>query len=93
MNQQLLDRITTDPAILLGKPTIRGLRISVEHILTALAAGVPVDDLLADYPELESEDIQAAITMPQHQQSFIYPFEVSTEFTTESAKIAEISQR
>jgi uncharacterized protein (DUF433 family) len=47
--------------VLVGKPTIRGLRISVEQILAALAAGVPVDNLLEDYPELESEDIQAAL--------------------------------
>ena len=55
------ERITVDPRVLLGKPTIRGLRISVEHILTALAAGVPVTDLLRDYPELELADIQAAL--------------------------------
>jgi uncharacterized protein (DUF433 family) len=38
------------------------MRISVEQILTALAAGVPQEDLLADYPELEHEDILAALT-------------------------------
>ena len=57
----LRERITIDPNVLVGKPTIRGLRISVEQILKALAAGVPQDDLLADYPELEPEDIQAAL--------------------------------
>ena len=56
-----LRRITVDRQALLGKPTIRGLRISVEQILTALAAGVPVEDLLQDYPELEQADIQAAL--------------------------------
>lgn len=59
--RQLLDRITTNPNILVGKPTIRGMRISVEQILTALAAGVPVSDLLEDYPELERADIQAVL--------------------------------
>ena len=54
-------RITLDPRILVGKPTIRGLRISVEQILKALANGVTVEDLLKDYPELESADIQAAL--------------------------------
>ena len=58
---QLLDRITTNPNILVGKPTIRGMRISVEQILTALAAGVPASDLLEDYPELEMADIQAVL--------------------------------
>lgn len=57
----LLDRITINPKVLLGKPTIRGLRISVEQILRALAAGVPEKDLLKDYPELEAEDIRAAL--------------------------------
>jgi uncharacterized protein (DUF433 family) len=52
-------RITTDPAVLVGKPTIRGLRISVEHMLRALANGVPESELLADYPDLCSEDLRA----------------------------------
>jgi len=56
-----LRRITVDRHILLGKPTIRGLRISIEQILTALAAGVSMEDLLQDYPELELADIQAAL--------------------------------
>ena len=54
-------RITIDPNVLLGKPTIRGLRISVEQILRALASGVSVEDLLQDYPELERDDILACI--------------------------------
>ena len=58
---ELEKRITVDPKILRGKPTIRGLRISVEQILKALAAGVPQEDLLKDYPELEPEDIQAVL--------------------------------
>ena len=61
MDTQLLERITVDPAILVGKPTIRGLRISVEQIILALAAGVPRSDLLDDYPELEEADLQAAL--------------------------------
>ncbi len=60
-SQNLHDRITINPKVLLGKPTIRGLRISVEQILNALAAGVPAEDLLQDYPELEPEDIRAAL--------------------------------
>ena len=58
---QLLDRITTNPKVLLGKPTIRGMRISVEQVLTALSAGVSTADLLEDYPELEMADIQAVL--------------------------------
>lgn len=59
---QLLDRITMNPKVLLGKPTIRGMRISVEQILTALAARVSTTDLLQDYPELEMADLQAVLT-------------------------------
>ena len=62
MNQaRLLERITINPGVLVGKPTIRGLRITVEQILKALAGGVTVQDLLADYPELEPQDIQAVL--------------------------------
>jgi len=58
---KLTERITVDPNVLAGKPTIRGLRISVEQILKALANRVPLEDLLQDYPELEPEDILACI--------------------------------
>ena len=58
--QSILERITVDPDILVGKPTIRGLRISVEQVLKALAAGISQHELLEDYPEIEQEDIQAA---------------------------------
>ena len=51
--------ITTDPAVLVGKPTIRSLRISVEQVLRALSNGVPEVELLADYPDLTPEDLRA----------------------------------
>lgn len=57
----LLDRITANPEIFSGKPIIRGMRISVELILSLLAQGVPPEELLADYPDLEPEDIRACI--------------------------------
>jgi len=47
----LLDRITANPRVMLGKPVIRGLRITVEQILMALSNGITVEDLLEDYPE------------------------------------------
>ncbi|GER92388.1 DUF433 domain-containing protein [hot springs metagenome] len=59
--ENLLNRITVNPEVMVGKPTIRGLRITVEQILKALAGGVTAGELLEDYPELEKEDIQAAI--------------------------------
>jgi uncharacterized protein (DUF433 family) len=55
------DRITVDPDVLVGKPTIMGLRISIEQILKALAAGVTTQDLLQDYPEPEEDDIKASL--------------------------------
>ncbi len=59
--QHLLDRITINPDVMVGKPTIRGLRITVDQILKALAGGITTKELLEDYPELESEDIQAVL--------------------------------
>jgi uncharacterized protein (DUF433 family) len=75
-----LRRITVDPHVLVGKPTIRGLRISVEQILTALAAGVSTADLLQDYPELELADIQAALFYAAERVSEerVYPLEATT---------------
>lgn len=57
----LLARITVDPAIFGGKPTIRGMRMAVEHVLGMLAAGDTPEKLLAEYPFLEAADIQACI--------------------------------
>ena len=57
--QDILNRITTRPGVLGGKPIIRNMRISVEHILGMLAAGDSVQVILDEYPFLEPEDIQA----------------------------------
>ena len=59
--EKLLERITVDSHVLVGKPVIRGLRISVEQILVALANNVPTEEILEEYPELEPEDIQAVL--------------------------------
>jgi len=58
---KIADRIGVDPNVIGGKATIRGLRINVQQILKALAAGTPRQELLEEYPELEPEDIQAAL--------------------------------
>ena len=55
------ERITIDPAICHGKATIRGLRYPVETILELLSAGMSNDEILADYEDLEREDIFAAL--------------------------------
>jgi uncharacterized protein (DUF433 family) len=56
-----LDRITIDPEQCGGRPCIRGMRVRVKDILELLAAGVPSETILQDYPYLEREDIQAAL--------------------------------
>ncbi|MHB1156395.1 MAG: DUF433 domain-containing protein [Phycisphaerales bacterium] len=61
MDPKLLERITADPAIFGGKPIVRGMRISVELILSLLAQGVSWEALLDDYPDLERDDIRAAL--------------------------------
>ena len=56
-----LDRIVIDPAICHGKPTLRGLRYPVETILELLSSGMTPEEILADYEDLEREDILAAL--------------------------------
>ena len=57
----IMDRITVNSDVMVGKPTIRGMRITVEQLLKALANGITTDEILDDYPELEKEDIRAAL--------------------------------
>lgn len=57
----LADRITIDHEICHGKPTIRGLRYPVETILELLSSGMTTDEILADYEDLEREDILAVL--------------------------------
>jgi len=58
---KLAERITIDPDICHGKPCIRGLRYPVETILELLSSGMTTDEILADYEDLEREDILAAL--------------------------------
>lgn len=55
-----LDRIQADPAILAGKPVIRGTRVPVHVILGLLGAGETVEDILREYPQLQRADVEAA---------------------------------
>ena len=61
LNDKLLARITVDPAICHGKPCIRGLRHPVESILEYLAGGDSVERILAEFPDLEREDVLACL--------------------------------
>lgn len=56
-----MKRIVVDPKIMVGKPIIRGTRITVEHILRLLAQGLTFEEILEDYPHLTKEDIAAAL--------------------------------
>lgn len=56
-----LDRITSDPAICHGQPTVRGLRYPVESILELLSSGMTIVEVLEDYPDLEYDDVLAAL--------------------------------
>jgi len=60
-DQQLLERITIDPEVMVGKPVIRGTRLTVEYILNLLAHGVTVTEILEEYEGLTQEDIQACL--------------------------------
>jgi uncharacterized protein (DUF433 family) len=60
-NSQLLSRISIDPNICFGKPCIRGHRIWVSLMLDFLANGMTIAEILADYPQLQAEDILACI--------------------------------
>ena len=58
---ELLKRISIDPAVCFGKPCIRGHRIWVSLILDLLASGMTINEVLADYPQITAEDIQACL--------------------------------
>lgn len=58
----LLERITIDPRICHGKPVVRGLRYPVEMLLELMSAGMTVEEILADYEDLEREDLLAMLS-------------------------------
>ena len=60
-DQQLLGRITLDPKIMVGKPVIRGTRLTVGYILNLLAHGATVDEITSEYTGLTPDDIRACL--------------------------------
>ena len=60
-DQELLERITINPKVMVGKPVIRGTRLTVEYILNLLAHGATVTEIISEYKGLTKEDIQACI--------------------------------
>jgi len=65
--EAVLTRITVNPKIFSGKPIIRGMRIPVETVLSLLAQGESVEAILADYPGLTREDVQACLVYARSQ--------------------------
>ena len=59
--EKLLGRITVNPKTMIGKPTVRGTRLTVELLLNSMAAGRTFEELQSDYPFLEMEDLQACL--------------------------------
>lgn len=62
-DQQLSERITSNPKVMVGKPVIRGTRLTVEYILNLLVHGATVEEILEEYKDLTPEDIQACKTV------------------------------
>lgn len=56
-----LERITTDPSVCHGQPTVRGLRYPVENLLELLASGMSIEEIIEDHPDLERDDLLAAL--------------------------------
>lgn len=59
--EELLERIVVDPKVMVGKPVVKGTRIPVEHVLTLLAQGLTVEEILKDYPHLARDDVAAVL--------------------------------
>ncbi len=70
------DRIEIDPKIMLGKPVIRGTRVTVELVLRKLSEGAKEEDILTAYPHLSSDDIRAALAYAAdslaHEEVILY---------------------
>jgi uncharacterized protein (DUF433 family) len=71
MNVELLKRITIEPGKCGGRPCLRGMRMRVTDVLQLLSAGASHEEILADYPDLENNDILAAIEYAAHQTDHI----------------------
>lgn len=68
-DQQLLQRISSDPKVMVGKPVIKGTRLTVELILNLLAPGSTVEEILDEYGGLPAEDVQACLLFALHSLS------------------------
>jgi uncharacterized protein (DUF433 family) len=72
MNASLLSRITMEPGKCGGKPCIRGMRIRVSDILEMLGEGVSMEEILADFPDLERDDILASLQFAPRRSDIMH---------------------
>jgi len=79
-DQQLLEQITLDPKVMVGKPVIKGTRLTVEFILNLLAHGATTEEILGEYEGLAREDIQACLLFATKSlgNTTFMPLEVET---------------
>ncbi len=66
------ERITMDPAVRSGKPTIRGTRITVTDVLEYLAGGMTPEEILGDFPDLTIEDLRAALAFAAERERRLF---------------------
>lgn len=78
-DQQLLERITCNSKIMVGKPVIKGTRLTVEYILNLLAHGSTVEEILSEYEGLSHEDIQACLLFASQSLSSAAFMPLATE--------------
>jgi uncharacterized protein (DUF433 family) len=78
MKQGLIQLIQSDPSVMMGKPVIRGTRITVELILEKLAAGETIQQLLKEHPRLTEKAIRAALAFASEalKADVVYPIEL-----------------
>lgn len=84
---ELLDRISTDPNVMVGKPVIKGTRIPVETILAHLSVTPDVQDLLEAYPRLTVEDVKACFAYAEEQIRKSYKRSRKGQLTSTSIKM------
>jgi uncharacterized protein (DUF433 family) len=78
-DQELLERISSDPQVMVGKPVIRGTRLSVEYILNLLGHGATVEEILDEYTGLSRDDIQACMLFASRAMADVAFMPLSTE--------------
>ncbi|MGQ0657616.1 MAG: DUF433 domain-containing protein [Chromatiales bacterium] len=86
--EQLLDRITVDSDVLDGKPTVRGRRLAVEHLMGMLIAGDPIPEVLVAYPWLDLADVHACLIYTGRlANERIHPFALEAGHETPARRV------